>query len=342
MLTAAIACCATPTPAGAAPRDDGQQLWGWGHNDNGQLGNGTTTNQLEPVPAAGMRDVVRVHGDLFTTYAIRANGSVWAWGRNDKGQLGDGTLTDRSTPKRVPKVTSLGFAFFAFRTDGSVWAWGDNEHGQLGDGTTKSRTVPAAIRQLRGVIDISESEPSARWMVFGVKRDGTVLSWNGAQHPPKRVPGLKGIKKVVAGTGFFALGKDGILWAWGSNAHGQLGLGAADRDKHDTPVKVPGLTHVVDVVNPLETVVVALRSDGSVWSWGEDDTSYFYTTGDNDGTLGLCDIYRQPSPAQITGLSKVSQIYAPGFHFFAIGQGTGETCAPQPDQSAAETASSTQ
>ena len=74
-------------------------LWAWGANNYGQVGNGTTTNQLTPVHI--MDDVVAVAAGGFHSLALKSDGTLWAWGCNDKGQLGDGTTDDSLIPKQI-------------------------------------------------------------------------------------------------------------------------------------------------------------------------------------------------------------------------------------------------
>ena len=64
----------------------------WGDNGGpGQLGDGTTSDRITPVPALGMlRGVVAMAGAYFHTVALRADGTVWTWGENTQGQLGIG------------------------------------------------------------------------------------------------------------------------------------------------------------------------------------------------------------------------------------------------------------
>ena len=79
----------------AAIKEDGS-LWMWGWNDNGQLGDGTTTNTSTPIKI--LEDVKEVSLGQGYSAAIKEDGSLWMWGQNDYGQLGDGTTEDRYTP----------------------------------------------------------------------------------------------------------------------------------------------------------------------------------------------------------------------------------------------------
>src|SRR5690606_22152231 len=75
----------------------GDEILCWGLNDNGQLGDGTTTRRETPVVVQGGPYVELSSGD-FHTCAVTAAGGVECWGRNRDGQLGDGTTSDRSLP----------------------------------------------------------------------------------------------------------------------------------------------------------------------------------------------------------------------------------------------------
>src|SRR6185295_4351620 len=80
-------------------------------------------------------------------------------------------------------------------------------------------------------------------------------------------PGLSVIVRIAAGTEHaFALRDDGTLWAWGLNDLGQLGIGMTG-GTITTPTRVPNLTNVTEIATYLQHGI-ALRSDGTVWTWG--------------------------------------------------------------------------
>lgn len=137
-------------------------VWGWGLNSRGQLGNGTLTNSSAPVQvkasaSTSLSQVSAVSTGYDFTVALKSNGTVWAWGRNNEGQLGDGTATDRIYPVQVKGPGGNGYLTnivaissgsahtLALRNDGTVWSWGNNQYGQLGNGLLMNSAVPVQV-----------------------------------------------------------------------------------------------------------------------------------------------------------------------------------------------------
>jgi len=126
----------------------------WGHNNHGQLGDGTTVNKSTPVTVSGISTATSIStggGSRGHSCALLSNDSVKCWGMNDYGQLGDGTTTDRSTPVLVSGIStaiaiSAGFRHTcALLSDSTVQCWGYNNQGQLGDRTKASSFTPVNV-----------------------------------------------------------------------------------------------------------------------------------------------------------------------------------------------------
>ena len=184
-----------------ALRSNGE-VWTWGANDQGQLGDGTHTNRTTPARNQAGYGMLQISAGGDFALARRA-GSVWAWGANDSGQLGNGsTVADSATPVIVNRLTQnatqivAGYTHaFSVDPDGSLWAWGANNNGQLGLGTTGS----------------------------------TVRT-------PRKVPGLSGVTQLAAAAEeSMALRSDGTLLVWGNEGFGLRGDGIA----RSTPLPVP-------------------------------------------------------------------------------------------------------
>jgi alpha-tubulin suppressor-like RCC1 family protein len=288
------------------------EVWDWGRNDFGVLGNGTTTDAVTPgrMRAAGGAAAVSVGG--FHSLVLRTTGRVRACGWNNFGQLGDGATTDRLALVDVPgldqviKISAGSDHSLALREDGTVWAWGENFHGQLGDGTQVTRVVPTQVIGVPPCVAVSASFGHHS---MGLADDGTVWVWgynaegqhgNGSSNPvngvgatPDRVTGLEGVVAIAAGSWHcLALTGDGVLWSWGDNLWGQLGDGTTIN--RFTPTTVTGLGDVV-AIGRGGGHTVALRSDGTVWAWGLNDV----------GQLGDGTTTGRAIPGTVPGLQDV-------------------------------------
>lgn len=106
----ALAANAVAVSAGGehtcAVTDTGAALC-WGHNDNGQLGNGTTTDRLVPSRVLGLgSNVAAIAAGVDHTCALLKTGGVKCWGNNDYGQLGNGTRKNSTTRVDVQGLDS--------------------------------------------------------------------------------------------------------------------------------------------------------------------------------------------------------------------------------------------
>lgn len=132
---------------------DGGGLRCWGKNLYGQLGDGTTTDRLVPVPVPGLGSVsMSAPGESFTC-VLETSGTARCWGEI----AGIPTIQPAPVPALPPGGVEIvaGASHACVRTvAGEVWCWGQNAYGQLGDGTTSSRfdaarvTLPAAAAQI--------------------------------------------------------------------------------------------------------------------------------------------------------------------------------------------------
>ena|GEM_PF-2633145 len=285
-----------------ARRADGT-VWAWGSNDDGQLGDGTTTQRLRPVPVSGLTGVVAVASGAFHSLALKADGTVWAWGWNPFGQLGDGTTATRLRPVRVAGLTGVvaiaggTLHSLAVTSDGSVWAWGWNGVGQLGDGTGVDRGVPFRVPGIGGATGVAAGGLHS----LAVKADGTVWAWgwnlfgqlgDGStvdHRVPAPVQGLTGAKAVAAGSYHsLALKGDGSVVGWGFGNVGQVGNSTLDSSL--TPVTAAGVTGVVAIAAGAFHSL-ALTSDGRVMGWG---WNYF-----GQLAAGPADIVRYPAELMV-------------------------------------------
>jgi alpha-tubulin suppressor-like RCC1 family protein len=240
---------ATPVPSIAAGSSHTLKLefsgavFGWGSNEFGQVGDGTTVQRKQPVaasvlPASAVRQVAA--GDAHSL-ALLADKSVAAWGFNGYGQLGDNTTTQSllrvsvgATTGALSSVGAIAAGLnhsLALKEDGSVLSWGQNTSGQLGINSTLAAKQATAITTLAGRSIIAIA--------------------SGHNHS-------------------LALRHDGAVYAWGINESGQLGDGKTASLK--VPTQISALANVIALAAGAKHSL-ALRNDGTVWAWGANTQS---------------------------------------------------------------------
>lgn len=144
----------TKIAAGArfvAALDDNGNVWTWGANTYGQLGDGTTTGRTNPVIVPGILNATTIAAGNVHVAALKNDGTVWTWGSNAQGELGNGSTSNSPVPIRVTglsNVIDIGAGVLhtiAIESDGSVWTFGINDCGQIGNGTTTNQNTPVKI-----------------------------------------------------------------------------------------------------------------------------------------------------------------------------------------------------
>ena len=136
--------------AHACARTASGNVWCWGRNIEGQLGDGTSIQRLMPVMILTGVSSLAAGGNH--TCAVLTTGGLTCWGDNGRGQLGDGTRTNRPQPGGVIGLGSGVLAVGAGRehtcavlVGGSLKCWGWNAQGELGDGSLVDRLTPVTV-----------------------------------------------------------------------------------------------------------------------------------------------------------------------------------------------------
>lgn len=303
----------------------------WGGNNQGQLGDGTTTNNSLPVSVSGLTGVVQVDVGAFHACAATTDEAVWCWGDDDFSQLGDSAASNYSTtPVAVSGLANgasaiaLGDDHACALKDGSVACWGRNDFGQLGDGIFTDSPTALPVIHLAG----AETIAAGRYVTCARLEGGAVQCWgiNGfyqlgdgttTNRPaPVYATGFnQGTAGISAGTDHTcALTESGRVRCWGSNTNGQLGDGTYLDQM--IPVPVTGLTDVAGISAGL-IHTCALTASGGVKCWGNN----------NSGQLGDGTATNQNTPVDVYGLtSGVMAIATNGVHTCALVEGGGVKC----------------
>jgi alpha-tubulin suppressor-like RCC1 family protein len=288
-------------------------LWGWGINDVGQLGDNTIIYKSSPVQTVAFgTNWKQVSVGSSHTAAIKTDGSLWCFGRNNFGKLGDNATTNRSSPVQTTtygtnwKQTSCGQSHTAaIKTDGTLWSWGQNYlYGQVGDNTTINRSSP--VQDITLGKNWSQVSCCSNYSL-AIKTDGTLWGWGqnsngqlgdnttGSKSSPSQTITLgTNWKQVYAGAYHCAAVKtDGTLWCWGNNL--QYGaLGDNTIILRSSPVQTVAFGTNWKQVACGYNNTAAVKQDGTLWCWG-------YNVY---GQLGDGTITHRSSPVQTVAYGK--------------------------------------
>ena len=282
-----------------ALRSDGT-VWAWGVNYYGQLGDGSITIGSQdftypPVQVSGLSGVIAIASGYDHSLALKSDGTVWAWGINASGALGNpafATCTNQpngvsAVPTQVQGLSGVvaiaagASHSMALKSDGTVWAWGDDSFGQLGTQLRTNFDSPCSL-------SISTS--------------------------PIQVKGIGGIISIGAGHAHsLAVASDRTVWAWGDNRLGQLGSDFAQTCNaplygepcNPTPMRISGFTGVKAVAGGYYSSM-ALKSDGTVWTWGSNG---YGELGNGSAFCGNC---VNAIPVEVPGVTYVAIAPADG------------------------------
>ena len=308
-----------------------KELWAWGDNEDGQLGQNKVLNRSSPVQV-GTNTTWNVLGSTSssyqTCYGIKSDGTFWSWGDSSYGLLGNGQDSDsykKSSPIQLPGTTWKSVfggrnLTLASKTDGTLWNWGYNPEGGLGQNNRTQYSSPKQIGAgtdwvgTYAMIAVGEGHQGA------IKTDGTLWTWgqnykgelglNVATPSHRSSPCQVGTdtnwRDIKFGArGGYATKTDGTLWSWGYNIYGQLGQN--NRTQYSSPTQV-GTDTTWSGLGDLGYngySAWALKTDGTLWAMGNNE---YGVLGQNNSLVKLS------SPTQIPGTNWVNcaQAYVAG------------------------------
>jgi alpha-tubulin suppressor-like RCC1 family protein len=233
------------------------QLYAFGWNYYGELGNPTNEHSFEPNPTPTLVNLPGATGGVTQaaagasdSFAVTSTGQLYAFGENRLGQLGSTTNNGTGNPNSTPTLVTLpgasgpvtqvaagGYHSLALTSTDQLYAFGDDSQGQLG-------TAPSG----------NEIDPTPALVTL---------------------PGAGGPITQIAAGAFFSLAvtSTGQLYAFGENDYGQLGnpTNEVPLEPHPTPT----LVTLPDEVGPVTQIAagndhsLALTSTGQLYAFGE-------------------------------------------------------------------------
>lgn len=273
-----------------------KMVYAVGNNNHGCLGVGDTESSSRP------RIVEVLCGKDIKTFAVgkgphilalTEDGKVYAWGYNDHFELGNGsTEEDGLIPELVQKNLSNKFVVdiacgghysLALTGEGEVYGWGENKSGQIDHEISANQNVPIKIAGLEGTkvrtiscghsfgVAVTNKNEVYGW---GCNEYGQIGITNSRKRVtgPRKITELVGvmIDKVACGRAHtLALSNEGVLYAWGLNKWGQLGLDHKNNSSSPEKVQATQLGRALDVAcSHFCDISVAMGENNRIFIWG--------------------------------------------------------------------------
>ena len=204
----------------------------WGLNDRGQVGDGSTAYRPDPHKVAGIEEAISFDAGIVSTCVVEAKGSVKCWGTEDPGKTGGGFVIESTRPKQILKlddvvsVTNARNYFCAQRRQGQLLC--------LGSGAAMPQMIidPSALESLiktlrpefksflgsLSIVGGTNRIVAADLSIFNgcaIFEDGRMTCW-GARDKATIVTGIGEVKKVEVGSKLnCALLRGGYVRCWG-------------------------------------------------------------------------------------------------------------------------------
>lgn len=219
----------------------------WGHNEFGQLGDGSIAQAEQPVQVLGGHTFTEIDAGGDVTCGLATDGTVYCWGQDTDPDAG---LFRQARTLPEPVSTTITFSSLdvgwghacGMGTGGQAYCWGRNDLGQLGDGTMSYSASPVAV-----------SGPSLVSVHAGLNHS-------------------------------CGLASGGDAYCWGGNTFGELGNGDATRSSQLTPVLVSG-GHTWASIEPGGVYTCGIDDGGDAYCWGNDLSGQLGDGSPASGTL---------------------------------------------------------
>ena len=234
-----------------------------------------------PVAIKELSDIIAIDTDGDSCIALKNDGTVYDWGLYSRSVS--------SEPEKVEELkdivsvaAGLGY-YLAVDRNGEVWTWGWSKYTDLDNsrGTGDTIGFPSKVRDIHNIKSACGKESE----ILGIHYDGNVTRWGNYK---KEI--LFDSNDVVSISAVYyhilAVKKDGTVFSWGSNIHGELGN--RTKEDHYEPRIIGGLSGVIAAGAGVDFSMV-LKEDGTVWAWGNNEY----------GQLGIGTTEDQLEPQQV-------------------------------------------
>ena len=295
------------------------ELWCWGANDLGQLGD--TVNPFESTPIAAIAvvpmDPIREVQAINHTCLRSEQGNVRCFGDNSSNQVDPALMqaTAPATPATwIPGANHVGAgASHSCGTDGvNMLCWGSNGQSQL----TGAAAGPGPVTFASATVD---------QLVIGGNHGcyiqaGSLLCWGSNSHgqlaqdptlitvveTPTAIAVTSPTDVALGRTHSCALSMDGAITCWGRNDSGQLGDGSGAQQIAPVPVMLPPEADTPIEIEAGFQQTCMINDFGELWCWGSNASGQLMLEPDEMGNDEYTLVPRQieigvPVLAVVTG-----------------------------------------
>ncbi|MDA3845596.1 MAG: S-layer homology domain-containing protein [Vallitaleaceae bacterium] len=234
--------------------------------------------------AAGESGAIMSAGNQ-NSYVIKNDGSLWGWGGHYSGN-GTGHREETITPVKildsVKAVSSAAHSAVAVKKDNTLWAWG------YFSGTLNGSQRPTYLTPTQILDDVILAAAGDDY-ILALKSDhtlwlcGDMYLGDGTSTKADTSSGfvqvMSDVKSMHAGTGtVFVIKDDDTLWGWGDNSDAQLGnMTDVGDTSTDAELSATYILDDVKFVSNSSSIVIAVRLDNSLYSWGTGGSNGIYT-----------------------------------------------------------------
>ena len=233
--------------------DGEDKIWSWGHNDVGQLGNGTTTTCNAPSMIEALKDKsvksMSVHGDAVA--CVTDANEAFVWGRCSAFGLGGKVTVPTKLDRRIESI-NVGRNHAMMMEANSVFSIGGNSCGELGVNDKARRNNWTKVEGLddETIIAIEcGAFCSAIMTAEAVYVMGKYIGGeSGCVDKPTKINLVNIAKISLRAEHILAMNNEGNVYAWGANWSGRCGVDSS-ASMITKPTRVPMSTEytVIDI-----------------------------------------------------------------------------------------------